>query len=373
MALAVSPRRAPIHAMPCGCALSALGSRARLGTAAILLVACSNGSSGSSSDASSPPPAATCAALAHTPASSVLCQWTDYPGDPVLAPPGQPIIGDPTVLAPEESPDGRWHLFAWEYAGIVHYASPDGIAWTLLDMPFKIGTARPNLFKEGSVYHLLFDKFSQIVMPQASTIQISESTDLMNWSDPVTILEPSLPWEMETQNTVGNAFVLARDGQYWLYYSAAGVLLPDTGYTEPKYIGLARATNLHGPYTKQPQPLLTPASNVAWRNMGAGAMKLLGDQYAGRWVAMENGIYADDAGASHSALQVLESTDGVAWSEACPAPPLAPTGTGWKKAFVYASDSVRRGGDLRVYYNARDGWANGVERIGFSSVTLPCP
>lgn len=316
---------------------------------------------------------AACPALERTSAASVLCKWTDHPSDPVLAPEGQPITGDPSVLAPEQSPDGQWHLFAWQFPGIVHYASPDGVAWSMVDLPFKTGSIRPNVFKEGKVYHLLFEKFSRVIAPQASTIQMSDSTDLVTWSEPVTLLEPTLPWEMETQSTVGNPFVLARDGEYWLYYSAAGVTLADAGYTEPKYIGLARAKDLRGPYTKRAQPILVPDAKVAWRNLGAGAMKLLADKYSNRWVAMENGIYTDSAGASHSAIQVLESDDGVTWTESCPTPPLAPTGAGWKKAFVYASCTVRRSGELRVYYNGRDGWADGIERIGFSSVTLPCP
>lgn len=326
-------------------------------------IACSSG------HASAP---AACAALSQTSASALLCQWTDFPGDPVLAPQGEPIVGDPTLLTPEESPDGRWHLFAWTFAAIVHYASPDGVAWSEIDRPFKIGSVRPYVYKEGGVYHLFFEKFTQVAAPQSSHIQVSDSADLVTWSDPVTILEPSLDWERETQTTVGNPFVVARDGQYWLYYSAAGVLLPDTGFTEPRYVGLARASDLRGPYTKEPRPIISPDAQVAWRNLGSGSMKLLDDKYGGRWVALENGIYRDTAGATHSAIQVLESDDGVAWREACPSPPLGPTGAGWKKAFVYAPDTTRRKGDLRVYYNARDGWADGVERIGFSSVKLPC-
>lgn len=324
-------------------------------------------------DAGTAPPVPTkCAALDQTAASAALCKWSDHPGNPVLAPPGEAIVGDPSLLAPEVSPDGRWHLFAWLFTGIVHYASSDGIAWTEVDRPFPIGSVRPYVFEEKGVYHLLFERFSQIVPPQVSAILTSESTDLVTWSEPVTILEPTLDWEKETQSTVGNPFVVARDGEYWLYYSAAGVLLPDTGFTEPRYIGLARAKALRGPYLKEPRPIIAPDAKIAWRNFGSGSMKLLADKYAGRWVALENGIYQDAAGATHSAIQVLESDDGVAWREACAAPPLAPSGDGWKKAFVYAFDTVRRRGDLRVYYNARDGWKEGKERIGFSSLTLPC-
>ena len=321
----------------------------------------------------SDPPSNACAALATTPASAVLCQWTDYPGNPVIAPPTEPIVGDPTVVAPEDSPDGQWHLFAYTFGGIEHYTAPDGIAWTFVDKPLPLGAVRPYVFKEGGTYHLLFEKFSRLLAPQISNIQMIDSTDLVTWSDPVTLLEPTLAWEMETQTTVGNPFVIRRDGQYWLYYSAAGSLMPDnTGFTEPRYIGLARATDLRGPYTKEPKPIISPDPSVPWRTIASGSLKLLADPYDGRWVAMENGLYQDNAGATHSAIQVLESDDGVAWREVCPTPPLAPSGTGWKSAFVYAFATVRRKGDLRVYYNARNGWADGVERIGFSSVSRTC-
>ncbi len=89
-------------------------------------------------------------------------------------------------------------------------------------------------------------------------------------------------------------------------------------------------------------------------------------------IALENGIYRDGSGASRSAIQVLESEDGVSWSELCAEPPLQPARTGWKSSFVYAFDSTRVDGNLRVYYNAREGWAEGVERIGMASVRLPC-
>lgn len=321
-------------------------------------------------DSDGPAPPADCTPARTT--AAALCHLTDYPGNPVLAPPGEPITGDPSVVPPEASPDGRWHLFAWILSGIVHYTSPDGIAWTEEDRPFKIGSVRPYVFRDGGQYHLVFERFIQVAPPQASRIQISDSTDLVNWSDPVTILDASLDWEKETQATVGNPFIVPRDGQYWLYYSAAGVSLPDAGYTEPRYIGLARATSLHGPYVKEPKPIVSPDPAVPWRNLGSGSMKLLADKYGGRWTALENGIYKDAAGATHSAIQVLESDDGVAWREACPSPPLVPSGAGWNEAFVYAFDTVRRGADVRVYYNARDGWKDGVERIGFSSTTLTC-
>ena len=55
------------------------------------------------------------------------------------------------------------------------------------------------------------------------------------------------------------------------------------------------------------------------------------------------------------------------WQEAPYNPILAPTGDGgWKGAFVYQLDLVRWNGDLRVYYNGRDKWKDGIEQIGLS-------
>lgn len=39
-------------------------------------------------------------------------EWTDHPGNPILDPPaGTAVIGEPSIITPADSPDGRWHLF----------------------------------------------------------------------------------------------------------------------------------------------------------------------------------------------------------------------------------------------------------------------
>ena len=52
-------------------------------------------------------------ASAYTP-SPEWSAFRDYPGNPLGIEPHWPewIIADPTVLSPEVTPDGRWHLFA---------------------------------------------------------------------------------------------------------------------------------------------------------------------------------------------------------------------------------------------------------------------
>lgn len=302
--------------------------------------------------------------------SELLCSWTDHPQNPLIEPPpDETLIADPTVALPSEAPDGRWHLFANSVLGIHHHVSDDGIVWERLTPPlFGPGAFRPYLYMEGGTYFLFFEQFFGL---QSSKILASTSTDLNVWSEPVTVLIPELPWEMESQSTVGNPFLVARDGGYWLYYSASGVKQPDTMFAEPKYIGVARGESPLGPFTKEPEPIIAPSPDDPYRNQNSGSLKLLDERPKGEWVALNNGIYTDSEGKSRSAIRVLRSADGLSWTDVCPGPIIMPEGDGWKSAFVYAFDTVRVGGTLRLYYNARDGWAVGTERIGLATAEVP--
>lgn len=307
--------------------------------------------------------------LKKSPVVSPWCQWAEHPGNPLIDPAiGQPILGDPTFLPPSQTPDGRWHLFANSLDGIYHFTSNDGIKWTEKQRSlFGNLHMRANLYVEGDTYFLLYEKFRD---PLHSQIELRSSLDLFSWSEPVTLLEPSLPWESSTQSTTGNPFVLKRDGQYWLYYSADSVFLHDSIYFEPRYIGLAYADSLTGPYVKRSEPILGPSKDDRYRNQGAGSMKLFDEKYGGRWLALNNGIYTDNSGASHSAIMLMTSADGIRWEAACPNPILAPE-SGWKQAYVYAFDMRRVGNKIWLYFNARDGWFEGKERIGLATLDIP--
>ena len=68
-----------------------------------------------------------------------------------------------------------------------------------------------------------------------------------------------------------------------------------------------------------------------------------------------------------SAIAVAVSKDGVHWKDAPYNPIILPNeAIPWKKAIVYQLDIARAGGELRLYYNARDEWMDGIERIGCS-------
>jgi len=296
--------------------------------------------------------------------------WKDHPANPLIEPlPGwqwpNSILADPTVVVPEESPDGTWHLFAHSLQGIHHYISIDGITWEKVqgEGPLFEGM-RPSIYREGSQYFMLYERVL-CILPLSSVIEIRSSPDLFQWGIGVKILEPTLPWERSIQsNTTGNPFLIKRDRTYWLYYSANGVFLPDCFYFEPKFIGVARAEDILGPYQKEPEPLIRPSSEEPFRNMGAGSMKLLSSQLNGLWIGFNNGIYQDLEGNSRSAILVLSSHDGLTWDLLCPEPVIKPGDQSWKTAFVYAFDVKKIDHEYWMYYNARNGWLIGTERIG---------
>lgn len=298
--------------------------------------------------------------------------WTEYPGNPIIEPyKPEFLIGDPTVLTPAESPDGRWHLFANGLLGLYHDVSDDGVHFELVAGPmFGVGAIRPFILRDRDRYVLYYERYLTL---ETSEIEARTSPDLSTWSDPVTVLVPNLPWEQTVQATVGNPYVTVEDGVVWLYYSADRVYQEDTKFYEPRVVGLARSTSgFLGPFVKEPHPLIEPSEDTPWRNRGAGSFKLLDGRWNGRLVALENGIYQDAQGHSRSAILVLDSTDGLDWHLLCGGRPiLSPSGNGWKRAFVYAFDTARYGGRLFLYFNARDGWRKGTERIGLAFHPLP--
>jgi len=108
--------------------------------------------------------------------------------------------------------------------------------------------------------------------------------------------------------------------------------------------------------------------DVPYRNFGAGAIKVY--RWDGIYIGFNNGIYIDHEGRSRSAICLMASEDGVKWEDA-PFNPIIPPTDGWKRAFVYQLDAKfieEKDGTRKImlYYNARDDWKGGVERIGCS-------
>jgi hypothetical protein len=297
--------------------------------------------------------------------------WTEHPDNPLISPqpPGW-MIADPTVLLPEETPDGRWHLFANSIPPrLWHYVSEDGIRWQR-GAGLASGGMRPFVRRFDGRFHLFYEDV-RWWLPLRSRIVHSVSDDLVSWSRPREVLRPSLPWHGELNRTCGNPCVVPWRGKYLLYYSAATVFLRDCGFVEPRYVGLATADSLDGPWKPDLRPLLEPSLRDPLRNLGAGSIKVIpAPDGSGLW-GFNNGIYRDDEGRSRSAVAWLTSPDGREWVGLDEPPFLVPGGSAWTRALVYALDvRVRQDGSLWLYFNARDGWFKGKERIGLAVGTV---
>jgi len=299
-----------------------------------------------------------------------LYEWEDYPKNPILEAdkPGD-WVADPTLVTPENSPDGLWHMFCCGGSGIKHYKSTDGISWNYQGLVDPEGYS-PYVFVEDDSYYLFYHKGS---WSREVRIVCRMSKDLKNWSESYTILKGDLPWEQGLlgEPYVRNPCVVKVHDMYFLYYSASYLLLPDTGYDEPVFIGVAISEEgILGPYVKACEPIMRPNPCDPWRNFGCGAMKVYYYEELNLLLGFENGMYIGKDSHTHSALHLLVSTDGITWFDSPYNPILKPEGDGWKKAFVYQCDVKRIKDRFYLYYNARDGWRDATERIGLAICKL---
>jgi hypothetical protein len=276
------------------------------------------------------------------------------------------------VTAPDASPDGRWHLFAHSLLGIHHFTSPDGVAWTRRRGVVARNALRPFLYRDGDVYHLLYERTRLFLpmLPWSSRIEVRSSRDLLAWSARRVLLRPCLPWHVRGRSrAVGNPCLVPHDGGYRLYYSAGLVRLADCGFDEPCHVGVADGPTALGPFTPRREPLLSPRADDPFANLGAGSLKVV--VAADGFLGLQNGIYVDAAGASRSAVRMLASRDGIDF--AVRGEPFLRPDAGWKRSHVYAVD-VRAADDVvHLYFNARNDWhwTRGREAIGLMTASLP--
>lgn len=291
--------------------------------------------------------------------------WVDHASNPVIkSEPPEWIIADPTFVPPDESPDGKWHLFAHVMLfGIYHYVSRDGLKWISVKERIESGL-RPFLYKQDDDYYLFYEKLFTILR---GVIVFRKSKDLISWTEPKMVLNPNLTWEREGSQRVGNPCLVKDDDKYRLYYSCGSVFLWDVMVPEPKYIGLAEANTIDGPYEKNADPIISPTKKHIYRNFGAGAIKVL--KVGADWVGFNNGIYKDRFRRSRSSILLLHSTDGIDWKDVFKRPIIYPT-KGWKKALIYQLDVRKVDQKYWLFYNARNGWILGREQIGLATLDL---
>lgn len=302
-------------------------------------------------------------------------QFELYERNPVITHgAGSPIVADPSVLTPDLTPDGKWHIFAHTLFGVYDFLSDDGI-----DFPVRrkilSRAMRPCAAFEGGVYYIFYERLQPAPARAAglfggkwkSEIFVVESRDLVNYSSPRPVLRFDKDFERAGRGySLSNPFLLADGDKFRLYYSAGLTYVPDCGFSEPTYICLAQSDSPAECYVKLDEPVMSPSGKGGGSDLGCGCVKVyrLADCYA----ALQNGIYSE-GGRSRSAIRLLRSDDGVHFEFAkVLLRPRVVDGNEWMAQFVYASHLVRYGDELSLYFNARN-TANmlaGRENIGFA-------
>jgi hypothetical protein len=178
-----------------------------------------------------------------------LREWVDHPSDPLVEPPSPEfLLGDPSVVLPQDAPDGLWHMFANTLLGIQHFTSQDGLAWV---RHRKVGPGfRAWVTGSGGDFRMFYEQFT---VPQfRSHVAVRRSEDLWSWGPGRAVLAPSLAWEMgRVSRNVGNPCVVPVEGGYRLYYSAGVVFHRDLGFCEPRHIGVAHSASIPRPLQEQ--------------------------------------------------------------------------------------------------------------------------
>lgn len=299
---------------------------------------------------------------------------------PILKPfHGSFVVADPSLLTPDVSHDGKWHIFFHTTFGIFRFVSDDGIDFKKAE---KItGRAmRPNINRINGRYYLFFERTRPLILNALnvvnavkwkSEIYVVESTDFLSWSAPKPVITNTRDFEnSERGMAISNPFLLRENGINRLYYSCGMTFIDDCGFCEPTYISYAESKDVACGYVTAEKPLISPDKNNPYLNLCSGCLKVykLSDGYIG----IQNGLYEKE-GKSHSAIILLTSSDGLDF-KFCKilVEPAMDGEKDWMKQFVYASHLVKYKDTLRLYFNARDtsDMIRGRECIGFAEAKI---
>ena len=293
-----------------------------------------------------------------------------------------PIIADPSVVTPDMSHDGNWHMICHSIFSLEHYVSPDGYGWEYAGRVIN-RAMRGNINRIDGEYYIYYEHLQPFIRRMKglffggwiSDIYLIKSRDLKSFSRPEKVLGNDMKYASDERGrAASNPFLLNKDGKYSLYFSAGQTYLEDCGFCEPTYIGIAESDGPCGPFEAYADPVIAPDKSERWRNLCCGCIKVykLADSYIG----IQNGIYEDDLGDSHSAIVLLKSEDGAKFEYVRDllTPQICPESTDaeWMKQFVYASSLSYYDGRLWLYFNARNAAdvIRGREHIGLCCAKL---
>ena len=299
---------------------------------------------------------------------------------PILRPfGGSIVVADPSLLTPEISHDGKWHMFFHTTFGVWHFRSDDGISFEKVK---KIANRamRPNINFIDGKYYLFYERTRPLIMnglnvinavKWKSEIYVVESTDLKNWSKPKPVITNTRDFEKSERGmSISNPFLLRENGINRLYYSCGLTFIKDCGFCEPTYINYAESKEIADSYVSAEKPIISPDRNDPYLNLCSGCLKVY--KLADGYIGIQNGLY-ERGGKSYSAIILLTSADGLSFEfKKVLIEPCVVDGKDWMKQFVYASHLVKHGNKLRLYFNARDtsDMLKGRECIGFAEAEI---
>lgn len=308
--------------------------------------------------------------------------WSDFKGNPVINPAfPDPLLADPVVLQPHESPDNRWHLFGHGAFGMYHYNSLDGISWSKRPKFLGWFMLRPYIYQEDGIYYLFYEQLTTVLtFPfYDSRIEMISSSDLKNWSKPKIILKPSLPWH-KTENKTGNVCspsVSKIGNKYVLHYSGGLVVVPECHFPEPVSFGVATSTSPSGPFKVEKEPLNLkifkegsyPSNDREKSYMWPPSFRPF--KVKDGYVGLVTMYYFDkEICKSRTDMRFISSKDGISWNLDSMNKTIIGPDKPWKKSHAYVGFLTRVGDELRIYYNARNGWFWGREAIGLNTTNV---
>lgn len=302
-----------------------------------------------------------------------------YEGNPIIKnPPSSFVIADPSVLTPEESHDGKWHLFCHTFFGVFRYTGEDGISFRKAEKIVN-RAMRPDINRVDGKYYLFYERTKPVILNALSLLGVkwhseiycTESEDFSSWSEPYPVIKKSRDYEEDEHGTaISNPFLISTDEGYRLYYSCGQTFIKDCGFCEPRHISFAQSSRISSGYVSRSTPIISPDKSKEYLNLCSGCIKVykLKDCYIG----LQNGIFEKD-GKSHSAIMLLRSEDGISFDFVKPL--LVPQKCGksnWMAQYVYACCLTFYKGKLRLYFNARNVSNNlkGREAIGIYEAQL---
>lgn len=284
-----------------------------------------------------------------------------FKGNPIIKNPlNSFVIADPSVLTPDVSHDGKWHLFCHTFFGVYRYESVDGINF---ENKGKIvnRAMRPNINYIDGTYYLFFERTRPVIFnllslvgaKWKSEIYCVESTNLKEWSTPYPVIRQTRAYEEYKKGyAISNPFLLATEKGYRMYYSCGQTFIPDCGFCEPTHISFAESGSVTNGYMSREEPIISPDKNIEYLNLCSGCLKVY--KLADCYIGLQNGLFEKD-GKSHSAIMLLKSFDGVNFEFVKPF--LVPQIQGdskWMAQYVYACCLTYHENKLRLYFNARN-------------------